>query len=63
MTEILTKNQIKEYCKSYISETPLDISVMELHRLLNCDEKDVVVVIKETIKYLQDWCKRNEVEE
>ena len=59
--EKLTKTQIEAYCKSYISETPFNIAIMELHRILNCDKEDIEVVIEETIKYLQDWCERNGV--
>ena len=60
-SENLTKTQIEAYCKSYISEIPFDIAIMELHRILNCNKEDIEVVIEETIKYLQDWCERNGV--
>ena len=59
--EKITKAQIEAYCKSYISGTPFNIAIMELYRILNCNKEDIEVVIEETIKYLQDWCKRNGV--
>ena len=35
--------------------------IIKCINLLNCNKEDIEVVIEETIKYLQDWCKRNGV--
>ena len=61
MNEKIKTEQLKAYCERYISSTPYDIAIMELHRLLNCPVEDLEAVMKETVKYLQDWCERNEV--